>query len=1468
EVILNGDSPAPTRVIEGVVQPVAPTTAEQRLSRKNELKACGTLLMDLPDKHQLKFNIHKDAKTLMEAIEKRFGGNKKTKKVQKTLLKQQYENFIGSSSESLDQIHDRLQKLISQLEILRESLSQEDINLKFLRSLPTKWRTHTLTWRNKIDLEEQSLDDFLTAIDADDLEEMDLKWKMAMLTVRARYQSRDGYHAVPPPYTGTFMPPKLDLVFHDASNVNKTSHTAFNVELSPAQPDTNLSHTQRPSKPIIEDWVSNLEDDSKAEISQNAPSFVQPIEQHYARMTLLNPQGYMVPTLVLTKSKLTTAARPVTTVVPKPHVTRPRPAKPIVIKPHLPPRRNINRSPSLKAINFPPKVIAVMTPMVNAAKGNWGNLQHALKDKGVIDSRCSRHMTGNMSYLSNFEELNGRYVAFGGNPKGGKISGKGKFDGKVDEGFLVGYSVSSKAFRVFNSKTRIVQETLDVNFLENKPNVAGSGPTWLFDIDTLTKTMNYQPVTAGNQSNPSAGGQEQFDAEKAGEDSVQKYVLEFEGRKPQSEVHVSLSSSAQTKKHDDKTKREAKVPAVEQLSTNNTNTFSAAGPSNTAVSPTHGKSSYVDSSQLSDDPNMPELEDITYSNDEADVGAEADFTNLETSITVSPTLTTRVYRDHHVTQITGDLSLAIQTRIMTRVAKDQGGLSQINNDDFHTCMFSFFISQEEPKRVHQALKDPSWIKATQEELLQFKMQKVWVLVDLPHGKRAIGHTQEEGIDYEEFFALVARIEAIRLFLAYASFMGFMVYQMDVKSAFLYGTIVEEVYVCQPLGFEDPDYPDKVYKVVKALYGLHRAPRAWYQAIQTILLSLPEDIYAAEKKAKLFNKWERFTSNEGESIESYYHRFLKLMNDLKRNKHFPKKIASNLKFLNDLQPEWSRHVTIVHQTKDLHITDYTRLYDFLKYNQKENVGNQNGQIGVPGNANLNGNGNLVAAHADGNEVGQNGNQIRCYNCRGVGHFARNSKVRPRRRDAVYLQTQLLIAQKEEAGIQLQSCNTPKLARSGILGSGPLTRLVLLVLQMLLLVQHEKSSYVDSSQLPDDPNMPELEDITYSDDEDDVGAEADFNNLEITITVRPIPTTRVHKDHLVTQIIGDLYSATQTRSSNPQDIQPLTNIPSPSASSTHTNVHAEENNNDQAEEGEDDEFTKPFCAPTQEEVESSSHNIGNSNVPTFNQPQVSEYRWTKDHPLEQVLGNPSRPVQTRRQLATGLEMCMNALTVSTAEPKNIKEIMADSAWIEAMQEELHQFDRLQDEDQTVIRNKARLVAKGYAQEEGIDFEESFAPVACLKAVWIFIAYATYKYFLIYQMDVKTAFLNGPLKEEVYVAQPDGFVDPDHPEKVYRLRKALYGLKQAPRAWYDELSTFLISKGFTKANGYAQEYGIDFEESFAPVACLEAVRIFFAYEAHKSFPIYQMDVKTEFLNGPLKEEVYVEQPDGFVDPGHPKK
>nr|GEW08329.1 retrovirus-related Pol polyprotein from transposon TNT 1-94 [Tanacetum cinerariifolium] len=389
----------------------------------------------------------------------------------------------------------------------------------------------------------------------------------------------------------------------------------------------------------------------------------------------------------------------------------------------------------------------------------------------------------------------------------------------------------------------------------------------------------------------------------------------------------------------------------------------------------------------------------------------------------------------------------------------------------------------------------------------------------------------------------------------------------------------------------------------------------------------------------------------------------------------------------------------------------------------------------------------------------------------------------------------------------------------------------------------------------------------------------------------------------------------------------------------------------------------------------------------------------------------------QLRTDGDVCMYALSVSTMEPKNVKEAMTDPASIDSMQEELLQFKRpdvwvlvpasdsispltlkwlfkkKHDEEQTVIQNKSRLVVRGYRQEEGIDFEESFALVARMEAIRIFLAYAAHKSFTVFQMDMKTAFLHGSLKEDVYVCPPEGFIDADHPSHVYKLKKALYGLKQAPRAWYDELSTFLLQNHFfkdadyarckdtfkstsggaqflgekltdyqlagifTKAlpanrfnylvrrlglrslspkelerlaksqargiypgtlpldrvevlgldltyapstitmqqpsegelnllfeaitsmmknkrssetslvvRGYRQEEGIDFEESFTPVARMEAIRIFLAYAAHKSFTMFQIDVQTAFLHGSLKEDVYVCQPEGFIDADYP--
>nr|GEV85306.1 putative ribonuclease H-like domain-containing protein [Tanacetum cinerariifolium] len=1418
EVILNGDSPIPTCIVEGVSQPIAPTTAEQRLARKNELKARGTLLITLPDKHQLKFNSHKDTKTLMEAIEKRFGGNTETKKAQKTILKQQFENFTGSSSKGLDQIHDRLQKLVSQFEIHGVSLSQEDVNLKFLPSLPSKWKTHTLIWRNKANLEEQNLDDLfnslkiyesevkqssspgtvtqnlafvsststnsttdsvsaaasvstayvklhasplpnvnslsnaviysfftskytspqfdnkdLKQIDVDDLEEMDLRWQMALLTMRARrflqktgknlgangptsigfdmskvecYNShRKGYFArecrspkdprridtcdgtgsYDWSYQAEEEPANFSLMDFSSNSSfdNEPIETTFQAATYvPASPKSNSSGKKRKRKACfvcksVDHLIKDCDYHSKT-VAQPTPRNYAYKGHHkqYALLTHSKPQKHRVPTVALTQSKpvSNTAVRPLSAALPNIIVTRPRNAHQVVTKSKSPIRRHITRNPSSRTSNSPPRVNVVQVLVVSAAQGKqgtWGNPQLALQDKGVIDSGCSRHMTGNMSYLSDFEELNGGYVAFESNLKGGKITatkdettpifttfltglenqlslkvkvirsdngtefknsdlnqfysllpipfwaeavntacyvqnrvlvtkphnktpyellhGKtpsidfmrpfgcpvtilntfdplGKFQGKVDEGFLVGYSVCSKAFRVFNSRTRNIQDTLHVNFLENKPNVAGTGPTWLFDIDSLNRTMNYQPVHAGNQTNSGAGFQDNLDTEKAGEEVDQSYMLflvwlsvgftnpqnnaedaafdgkehDFDVKKLKSKVILSPSSKFQDCSENSSNEvptASSTVPTVGQKSLNSTNIFSAAGPSNTAVSPTYGQSFDIDASQLHDDPEMPGLEDIIYSNNKDDVGAEADFNNLESTI-----------------------------------------------------------------------------------------PKVWVLVDLPYGKRTIGtkwvymnkkdergtvirnksklvaqgHTQEEGIDYEEVFDPVARIEAIRLFLAYASFMGFMVYQLDVKSAFLYGTIEEEVYVCQPLGFDDPDHPDKVYKVVKALYGLHQAPRAWYETLATHLLE---------------NGFQRGTIDQTLFI--------------KKQKGY---ILLVQIYVDD----------IIFGTTN---KDLCRSFEKLMKDkfQMSSMGELTFFLGL---------------------------QVK------------------KKKDGIFISQDKYVAE---------------------------------ILRKFGLTEGKSAS------TPIDTKKPLLK---------------DFDGEDVDV-------------HTYRSMIGSLIYLTSSR----PDIM----------------------------------FAVCACARFQVTLKASHlHAVKRIFRYLKGKPHLG-LCYPKDSPFDLVAYSDS-DYQCKKQTVV-------ATSSTEAEYVATANCCARVLWI---QNQLLDYGAIgtkwvymnkKDKRGIVIRNKARLVAQGHTQEEGIDYEEVFASVVRIEAIRLFLAYASFMGFLVYQMDVKSAFLYGTIEEEVYVCQPLGFEDPDHPDKVYKVVKALYGLHQAPRAWYETLATYLLKNGFQR-------------------------------------------------------------------------
>ncbi|GJU11478.1 putative ribonuclease H-like domain-containing protein [Tanacetum coccineum] len=487
-----------------------------------------------------------------------------------------------------------------------------------------------------------------------------------------------------------------------------------------------------------------------------------------------------------------------------------------------------------------------------------------------------------------------------------------KFDGKADEGYFVGYSVVSKAMRVFNKRTSIVEETLNIRFLENSPNVKGNGSDWLFDVDSLTISMNYVPVVAGNKTDGITGtkdntitGQAQKEKEPEQEyilipicttdPSISQGPKERERDTSMKLTEVDENEASDTRGKDDEITR-SKSERLNQRemqtkNTNNTNgintvstSVSTARPSvATAVPSPHVNttnafeehlferfSPFKNAFSLPPVPNISSMDNTgTFGNayDDEDVEDVVDMNNVNSSYSVPDTSFTKFHKDHPEDQVIGSLKTPVQTRHMTKTNEEHGLISSIhqlrrtNHKDFQNCLFACFLSQKEPKKVHQALEDPSWMEAMQNELLQFKLLNVWTLVDLPRDKWAIGtkwvfrnkkdergivvknkarlvaqgHTQEEGIDYDEVFAPVARIEAIRLFLAYASFKDFVVYQMDVKNAFLYGKIEEEVYVCQPPGFEDPHFPNKVYKVEKALYGLHQAPRAWYETLSTYLL---------------------------------------------------------------------------------------------------------------------------------------------------------------------------------------------------------------------------------------------------------------------------------------------------------------------------------------------------------------------------------------------------------------------------------------------------------------------------------------------------------------------------------------------------------------------------------------------------------------------------------------------------------
>ncbi|GJS96484.1 retrovirus-related pol polyprotein from transposon TNT 1-94 [Tanacetum coccineum] len=863
EVIQNGNGPVSiTTDTSGQIKVLPPRTAEEIVARERERKARTTLLMALPKDYLAKFHKMTDAKEMWDAIKSRFGGNDESKKMQKYILKQQFEGILCIKHKRASQRNG--------LECARCYDLNE--NEKFYKKTSRKLQ-----------------------FDAKEAVGFD-KTKVECYNCH-----KIGHFARECRFKGTQDNRRRDAWNSGNKDGSRTGQKEDSKALvtvdGEAQRETNLlmqALNQRTYLKVLRKLKHKCDFHEKRMVRKAE------LNNSWNNVKRVNKQNQFVPSAVLTRTGiipvstarasstknfstarqsfnrqtvLTNTAMKVNTV--KPIVNRVRPAN-VFHKTHSPTRpfkKTTVLRPNFSNQKFnTAKVNAVSTVggkreiavkssadcscrpqrYHDGSKYNSGSsLGNSLKNKGIIDSGCSRHMTGNKAYLDEFQDFNGGPVAFGGSR--GYITGKGfftdseclvlspefklpdenqvllkiprqnnmysfnlenivpteglacliakattdestkwrrmqghviqnlnklvkethnkgqvywnccgikgikreysnartpqqnrvaerknmtlieaartmladsflpntfwaeavstacyvlnRFAGKSDEGFLVGYSLQSKAFRVYNLETKRVEENLHITFLENKPNVAGKGPTWLFDLDYLTDSMNYHPIVqesrqpyiAGQQeANQNAGTEEIIDvgdSDKEDDSAQDCFVLP---------IWPSYSST--------------NTPA---LTTDDKREVSTASPYEglSLADPTHSEE---------DDSEIPPLEDI-----------------------------------------------------------------------YQNSMISS--------------ADESWVDAMQEELLQFEIQKVWVLVDFPYGKKAIG-TKWVYRNKKDERGVVVRNKAI--------------YQMDVKSAFLYGKIDEEVYVSQPPGFQDPKHPKKVYKVVKALYGLHQAPRAW------------------------------------------------------------------------------------------------------------------------------------------------------------------------------------------------------------------------------------------------------------------------------------------------------------------------------------------------------------------------------------------------------------------------------------------------------------------------------------------------------------------------------------------------------------------------------------------------------------------------------------------------------------------
>nr|GEV69134.1 retrovirus-related Pol polyprotein from transposon TNT 1-94 [Tanacetum cinerariifolium] len=988
---------------------------------------------------------------------------------------------------------------------------------------------------------------------------------------------------------------------------------------------------------------------------------------------------------------------------------------------------------------------------------------------------------------------------------------------KGDACIFMGYSTQSRAYRVFNKRTRVIVETIHVNF-DELPQMASDHISSDPSPECKRTALEHDSLSPGPQCQENVAQADRTVTTLNELDFL--FSLMFDELLNRSSKVVSKSSAETTVDAHNQRQQQNTTPLNNHITPDPTCQVPPHAPTVTSTENMNQVEMIAENNHVEND----EFINIfcTPVQDRGETSSRhVDSSNMHTFYQHHPS-EHRWIKDHPLEQVTGNPLQSVRTR------------RQLESDG-EMCMFALTVSRTKPKNIKEAMADSAWIESMQEELHQFD-------------RSGSGKTNE-GVDFEESFAPVARLEVVRLFIAYAARKSFTVYHMDVKTEFLYGPLKEEVYVNQPDGFVDSYHPDKVYRLKKALYGLKQAPRAWNDELSNFLVSkgfskgsidptlfitkhrgdillvkiYVDDIIFCSTNPNISKRFEKLMHNKFE---------MSMMGELKLFLGIQINQSSRGIFIN--QAKYAQEILIKHGMTSCDSVGTPMATKHLDADLSETPVDQMKYRSMVGALMY-----LTASRPDIIHA-------TCYCARYQAkptekHLTAVKRIFRYLKDTIHMglwypkdtgfeltafldsdHAGCLDSRKSTSGgIQFlggdklvswsskkQDCTSMSSAEAEYVSLSVCCAQVLWMRTPLtdygfyfdkIPMYCDSKATIAISCNPVQHSCTKHIDVRYHFIKEKVENEYQLADLftkalpeeRFKYLVRRLDrtvTTLNELDLLFSPMFAELLNGS-TQVVSKSSAVTTADDPNQRQQQNTTPINTQTT-------------PEPTCqVPTQAPTLVSTENINQAEM-------IDANAQVKNDEFVNIFYTP---------LESDGEMYMFALTVSRTEPKNIKEAMADFAWIESMQEELHQFDRLdvwelvdrtlcknvvnmkwlwknkRDEENTVIQNKSRLVAKGYAQKEGVDFEESFAPVARLEAVQLFIAYAAHKSFTVYQMDAKTTFLYGPLKEKVYVNQPNGFVDPYHPDKVYRLKKALYGLKQAPRAWYDELSTFLVSKGF---------------------------------------------------------------------------